>query len=79
VRSSAAEASRYAEPAGPAHRPLPATGPAPNADGYSQHPYPDQAAYPDGYSSGGYSSGYEAGYARDPYADGGYGAYRSQG
>jgi len=42
----------------------------PSADGYSRHPYPDQAAYPDGYSSGGYSSGYEAGYARDPYAGG---------
>jgi hypothetical protein len=81
---SAAEAPRYAEPAGPAYRPLPATGPVPNADGYSQHPYPDQAAYPDGYSSdgyssGGYSHGYEAGYARDPYAGGGYGAYPSQG
>ena len=76
---SAAEAPRYAEPAGPAYRPLPATGPAPNADGYSQHPYPDQAAYPDRYSSGGYSNGYEAGYAHDPYAGGGYGAYPSQG
>jgi hypothetical protein len=76
---SAYEAPRYAEPASPAYQPLPAAGPVPNADGYSQHPYPDQAAYPDGYSSGGYSHGYEAGYARDPYAGGGYGPYPSQG
>jgi len=76
---SAYEAPRYAEPAGPAYRPSPATGPVPSADGYSRHPYPDQAAYPDGHSSGGYSSGYEAGYARDPYAGGGYGADPSQG
>ena len=75
VYSPSAEAPRYAEPADPAYRPLPATGPAPNADGYPQHPYPDQVAYPDGYSSG----GYEAGYARDPYAGGGYRAYPSQG
>jgi hypothetical protein len=68
--ASAYEAPRYAEPAGPAYRPLPATGPVPGAGGYSQHPYPDQAAYPDGY---------EAGYARDPYAGGGHGAYPSQG
>jgi hypothetical protein len=72
-------APRYAGPASPAYQPLPATGPAPYADGYSQHPYPDQAARPDGYSAGGYSHGYEAGYARDPYAGGGYGPYPSQG
>jgi hypothetical protein len=51
--------------------PLPAAGPVPYADGYAQGPYPDQAAYPDGYSPGGYRGGREAGYARDPYAGGG--------
>jgi hypothetical protein len=64
------EPPRYAEPAGPAHPPAS----VPYADGYSQHPYPDQAGYPDGYSNG-----YQAGYARDPYAGGGYGPYPSQG
>ena len=75
------EAPPYAEPAGPAYQalpdhgmtapPLPAAGPVPYADGYAQGPYPDHAAYPDGYSPGGYRGGREAGYARDPYAGGG--------
>ena len=63
------EAPRYADPASP----------APYADGHAQHPYPDQAAYPDGYATGGYRGGHEAGYAGDPYAAGGHGPYPSQG
>ena len=66
---SAYEAPRYADPASP----------APYADGHAQHPYPDQAAYPDGYATGGYRGGHEAGYAGDPYAAGGHGPYPSQG
>ena len=85
------EAPRYAEPANPAYRalpdpgmtapplpPLPA-GPVPHADGYAQRPYPGRAARPDGYSAGGYSNGYDAGYAGDPYAGGGYGPYPPRG
>jgi hypothetical protein len=63
------DAPQYAEPAGP----------APYADGYAHHPYPDQATYPGGYSANGHRGSRETGYARDPYADGGHGAYPSQG
>jgi hypothetical protein len=73
-------AAPYAEP-GPAayQQPLPAAGTAPYADGYQQHPYPEQAGYQDGYNADGYAPGYDGGYGTDPYAAGGYGPYPSQG
>jgi len=83
------QAPQYAEPESPAYQalpdlgmgapPPPAEGPVPYADGHAQHPYPDRAGYPDGYAGGGYPGRYEAGYAGDPHAGGGYGPYPSQG
>lgn len=72
----------YPEPASPAGymaAPLPPAGSAPYADGYPAQPYPDQSGYQDGYSTGGYAPGYEAGYSGDPYASGGYVPYPPQG
>jgi hypothetical protein len=42
----------------------------PYADGYARRRNPDRAAHP---------GGYEAGYAGDPHAGGGYTPYPSQG
>ena len=72
----------YAEPASPGAymaAPLPPAGSAPYADSYPAQPYPEQAGYQDGYGSGGYAPGYEAGYSGDPYASGGYAPYPPQG
>jgi hypothetical protein len=71
----------YAEPASPAAylaAPPPA-GSTPYADGCPAQPYPDQSGYQDGYGTGGYAPGYEAGYPGDPYASGGYAPYPPQG
>ncbi len=57
----------------------PAAGTVPYADGYSGHPYAEQAGYQDGYHTAGHAPGYEEGYRADPYTAGGYGPYPPQG
>jgi hypothetical protein len=76
-----AEPVPYPEPSAPApYQSLPNGATMPYADGYSGHPYAEQAGYPDGYHAAGHAGpGYEDGYRADPYAAGGYGPYPPQG
>jgi hypothetical protein len=71
----------YAEPAAPApYQAVPNGATMPYADGYSGHPYAEQAGYPDGYQAAGpLAPGYEDTYRTDPYAAGGYGPYPPRG
>ena len=70
----------YAEPSPAAYLAAPPpAGATPYADGYLAQPYADQSGYQDGYSTGGYAPGPEAGYSGDPYASGGYAPYPPQG